>query len=642
MDIIQLLPDSVANQIAAGEVVQRPASAVKELLENAVDAGASTIKLVVKDAGKTLIQVTDNGKGMSETDARMAFERHATSKIRKGEDLFALRTFGFRGEALASIAAVAQVELKTRREGQELGTRLCIEGSQLKTHEPCQCPVGTTLSVKNLFFNVPARRNFLKSNNVEMRHVVDEFTRVALANPNIFFSLHHNGTEQFHLPAGNLRQRVVGILGKRSNEKLVPVEEKTDTVRFNGFVGKPNMAKKTRGEQFFFVNGRFIKSGYLHQAVMNAYEGLLPDGTFPLYVLFLKLDPNRIDINVHPTKQEIKFDDEKLIFHYLETSVRHALGQYSITPTLDWDVEMSMNAAKNFGQRSGGSNASRSADYDNRAPRSSGGGYSGGNYGNGSGGSATHGSEQQRQRNNQRDWEKLYAGLDDFDKATPEPDLAAALRPPEETTETLVSSFSNDAPLDGGDGSFSQNTRVPYQLHGTYIVSPIKSGFLLIDQQAAHERVLYERFLQTWMEERPATQAALFPAKIQLNSTDAGTLEGMLSDISELGYLLKKSGENEYAIEGVPADLADRNPQETIESLLELYKSNLELQLDTRENLARSLARSTATKRGTPLTEAEMQELIDQLFACAVPFKSPAGRSCFLTFELGELERMFG
>ena len=639
LDIIQLLPDSVANQIAAGEVVQRPASAVKELLENAVDAGATSIKLLVKDAGKTLIQVTDNGRGMSETDARMAFERHATSKIRRGEDLFALRTFGFRGEALASIAAVAQVELKTRQEGQELGTRLCIEGSQLKAHEPCQCPVGTVLSVKNLFFNVPARRNFLKSNNVEMRHVIDEFTRVALANPNLFFSLHHNATEQFHLPAGNLRQRVVGILGKRSNEKLVPVEEKTDTVRFNGFVGKPSMAKKTRGEQFFFVNGRFIKSGYLHQAVMNAYEGLLPEGTFPLYVLFLKLDPNRIDINVHPTKQEIKFDDEKLIFHYLETSVRHALGQYSITPTLDWDVEMSMNVAKNFGQRSG-----RSTDDGRSTPRSGNGGYArGGGAPSRSTAPPDHDrTERQRQRSNQRDWEKLYAGLDDFDRATPEPDLSSALRPAEATAETFVSNFSNDAPLDNGDGTFRQNSRVPYQLHGTYIVSPIKSGFLLIDQQAAHERVLYERFLQTWMEERPATQTALFPTKIQLNSTDAGTLEGMLSDISELGYVLKKSGENEYAIEGVPADLADRNPQETVETLLEQYKTNLDLQLDTRENLARSLARSTATKRGTSLTEAEMQELIDQLFACAVPFRSPAGRSCFLTFELGELERMFG
>ena len=338
-DIIQLLPDSIANQIAAGEVIQRPASAVKELLENAIDAGATEIQLVLKEAGKLLIQVVDNGKGMSDTDARMSFERHATSKIKNANDLFALTTMGFRGEALASIAAIAQVELKTRQEGQELGTKIIIEGSKVLSQEPCQCQVGTSISIKNLFFNVPARRNFLKSNSVENRHIIDEFSRVALANSNVFFSLHHNQNELYHLPIGNLRQRIVGVLGNNGNKKLVPMSEETDVVKFSGFVSKPEYAKKTRGEQFFFVNNRFIKSGYLHHAIMNAYEDLLPENSYPLYVIFMELDPKIIDVNVHPTKQEIKFEDEKIIYNYLRVATRHALGQYSITPTLDFDQD---------------------------------------------------------------------------------------------------------------------------------------------------------------------------------------------------------------------------------------------------------------------------------------------------------------
>ena len=338
-DIIQLLPDSIANQIAAGEVIQRPASAVKELLENAIDAGASSIKLILKDAGKALIQVIDDGCGMSETDARMSFERHATSKIRVADDLFNIRTMGFRGEALASIASIAQVELKTRRNPDELGTKIVIEGFELKTQEPCQTPAGTSFSIKNLFFNVPARRNFLKSNTVEFRHIMDEFERVALANPSVFFSLHHNGQEVFHLPAGNLRQRIVGVFGKDTNKKLVPVGEDTDAVRLSGFVGKPEFAKKTRGEQFFFVNNRFIKSQYLNHAVQAAFEDLMPRDGFPMYFIFIEIDPSRIDINVHPTKQEIKFDDERLVYNYLKVAVRHALGQNAVTPMLDFETD---------------------------------------------------------------------------------------------------------------------------------------------------------------------------------------------------------------------------------------------------------------------------------------------------------------
>ena len=643
-DIIQLLPDSVANQIAAGEVVQRPASVVKELLENAVDAGASEIRLIIKDAGRTLVQVTDNGKGMTETDARMAFERHATSKITRSDDLFALVTFGFRGEALASIAAVAQVEMKTRRKEDELGTKICIEGSQLKMHEVCQCPVGTSISVKNLFFNVPARRNFLKSNSVEMRHVSDEFIRVALANPDIFFSLHHNGTETYHLPAGNSRQRAVGIMGKRSNEKLVPVEEETDSVTIRGFVGKPSMSKKTRGEQFFFVNNRFIKSSYLHGAIMEAYEGLLPPDTYPLYVLFLQIDPKRIDINVHPTKQEIKFDDEKLIYNYLKVSVRHALGQYSITPSLDYDVEGSMSSARNFGaQRSGSSYSPGSGDY---RPSDGSSGTNSAPFQSGSGSEDSYTipskatpdyEEERRQRNNQRDWEKLYAGLDEFDGGNT-PELPEGIP----DSVTIDSSFGTEVELDSEANTFGQARRAPYQIHGTYIVSQIKSGFLLIDQQAAHERILYERYLAAWNEDPVPTQHALFPEEIRVSPTDGALLRGILEEIQQLGFDIRQQDMSTFQVHGVPADDTDMNAQSVLETLLEQYKSNLDLQLDTRENIARSLARSAATRRGQQLDNTEMQVLIDQLFACAVPFRSPNGRQCFVTYDLKDLDRMFG
>jgi DNA mismatch repair protein MutL len=398
-DIIQLLPDAIANQIAAGEVIQRPASVVKELLENAIDAGATSIKLVVKDAGKSLIQVIDDGCGMSETDARMAFERHATSKIRKSEDLFCIRTMGFRGEAMASIAAIAQVEMRTRRHAEELGTRLVIEGSAVKSQEPCQCSRGTTLSVKNLFFNVPARRNFLRSNTVEMRHIVDEFQRIAIANADIFFSLHHNNSEVFHLPAGKLRQRLIGVFGNAANKKLVPVSEETDILTLKGFIGKPEYAKKTRGEQYFFVNNRFIKSAYLNHAVVNAYEDILPKDTHPLYVIFIDIDPAHIDINVHPTKQEIKFDDERLVYNYLKVAVRHSLGQYSIMPSLDFDQDPlfynTLSSSKKPIERGNTVNSLK---------------------GNGHQKQDTSLAGSRRQDNNLDNWQQLYEGLDAFDQ----------------------------------------------------------------------------------------------------------------------------------------------------------------------------------------------------------------------------------
>ncbi len=624
-DVIQLLPENVANQIAAGEVVQRPSSVVKELLENAIDAGATQLKLIIRDAGKTLIQVIDNGCGMSETDARMSFERHATSKIREAKDLFAIHTMGFRGEALASIAAVAQVEMRTRRATDELGTRIVIESSTVKTQEPCQSPTGTSISVKNLFFNVPARRNFLKSEPVEMRHILEEFQRIAMANPDLFFSLHHNDAEIFHLPPGNLRQRIVKIFGEAANKKLVPVQEETDILKITGFVGKPDYFKKARGEQLFFVNKRFIKSNYLHHAVVSAYEDLLPADAFPLYVLFLEINPMRIDINVHPTKQEIKFDDEKLVYNYLKVTVRHALGSNNITPTLDFEQEPAFQATPTR-------TPSLRPEYDRPA--------SVGDYGRNTGRS----DDERRHEDNLRHWQKLYEGLELIDKAdTPpqspesEPEL-----PSEPVVQFQVRSSAENAALDDESNSFSKSQKDPYQIHGQYIVSHIKSGFLLIDQQAASERILYERYLEALGTQPIATQKMLFPKTLELPPADAALLREIVDEVNRLGFEIAEFGGNTFVIHGTPADLSGIPEERLLEKVLSQYKDNLELQLGTQDNLARAMARSAAVRRGQPLSIPEMQDLIDQLFACSVPYSSPSGRNCFVAFELSELQKRFG
>lgn len=619
-DVIQLLPDAIANQIAAGEVIQRPASVVKELIENAIDAGSTSIKLVVKDAGKSLIQVIDNGCGMSETDARMCFERHATSKIRQANDLFSIRTMGFRGEAMASIAAIAQVELKTRRNTDEVGVKIQIEGSTVKKQEACQTPVGTSIAVKNLFYNVPARRNFLKTNAVEMRHIIDEFQRIALAHPDVFFSLHHNRVELFHLPAANLRQRIVGVFGGNTNKKLVPVGEETDILRLNGFVGKPEFAKKTRGEQFFFVNNRFIKSGYLHHAIMGAYEEVLQKDTYPFYVIFIDIQPALIDINVHPTKQEIKFEDERLVYNYLKVSVRHALGQYSVMPSIDFNQEISFS---NFGL-----NIPRSKEFDtddkpnqstSSTPKQS--------------RPSLFMSEEEaiRQRNNKINWEKLYEGLDDFE----------VKREDNQEPVTIESQWSEQGTLDDEKQNFTKKQKVPYQIHNRYIVSQIKSGFLLIDQQNAHERILYERFLQKSISQEIASQKLLFPKTISLSVGDAAILKPILGEINQLGFDVQEFGQETFVIHGVPAALKNVDEQATIESLLEQYKNGIEMNANVHENVARSMAVSTAIKRGQRLEVSEMKHLIDELFACEVPFKGLNGQPCFVTYDLEDLERQF-
>jgi DNA mismatch repair protein MutL len=617
-DIIQLLPDAIANQIAAGEVIQRPASVVKELLENAVDAGSTKIQLIIKDAGKSLVQVIDNGCGMSDTDARMSFERHATSKIRSATDLFAIRTMGFRGEAMASIAAVAQVEMKTRQQPKEMGLRLQVEGSKVIKQEPCQTTPGTSIAVKNLFFNIPARRNFLKSNPVELKHILDEFQRVALSNPDIHFIVHRDKEELYHLTPANLRQRIVGILGTTSNKKLIPVEEETDIVRIKGYVGKPEFAKKSRGNQYFFVNNRFIKNGYLHHAVMSAYEELISKEQYPLYMIFIEIDPAKIDINVHPTKQEINFDDQRLVYNYLKVAVRHALGQHNAMPSLDFEQESTFNLPVIKPQESPTFRTSAAS-----GPASSGTSSSGG---------ANFPSLSQREKSNLQNWEKLYENL-----RSPEEEETNA-----PTSLTLESSWS----VEGASSEESQPTqktqKEPYQIHRTYILNQIKSGFILIDQQAAHERILYEQYLEILQDQSGTTQQQLFTKTIELDAPDTEILLGILEEVNLLGFDIQHFGQQTFVINGIPGELVGKKDElKVVTQLIEQYKFGLELNLNIKENIARSMARSAAIKRGQSLDKEEMKTLIDKLFACAIPYKSPTGRNVFHTFELEEVAKLF-
>jgi DNA mismatch repair protein MutL len=608
-DIIHLLPDSVANQIAAGEVVQRPASAVKELMENALDAGGSKIMLIVKDAGKTLIQVIDNGCGMSETDARMSFERHATSKIKKADDLFAIRTMGFRGEALASIAAIAQVELKTKRIGDEIGVRIDIEGSEIKHQEAVNCAEGTSIAVKNLFYNVPARRNFLKTDSVELRHIIDEFHRVSIPNPNIAFSLHHNNTEVFHLEPGTLKQRLMGLFGNSYNTRLVPVEENTGIVKIKGFVIKPDFAKKTRGEQFFFLNKRFIKNGYLHHAVQSAFEQLLPNDSFASYFLMLDVDPKTIDINIHPTKTEVKFEDEKAIYAFLRSTVKKSLGQFNISPSLDFDQEahlynMPLKPVDGiYRQPTIKVDENYNPFKTDKIP----------------------GAE--RELSNKSNWEKLYSRHADNQ-------LAFEIKKEEESQQTINTDWDNDL--------HESNKKLTYQLHNKYILTHIKTGFMVIDQQGAHERILYERILDGFEKNKSATQQELFPKTIELNTPDFELVKELHSEIQTIGFDISEFGKNTYVIHGVPADTSAFDSVKLLEGLLENYKQNLlELKSDKRENLARSMARSTAIKSGKSLTQEEMHTIIDELFACRMPYSTPGGKPTITTFSSDDLDKRF-
>ena len=615
-DIIQLLPDNIANQIAAGEVIQRPASAVKELLENAVDAGADEIKLIVNDAGKSLIQVIDNGRGMSETDARMAFERHATSKIKNIEDLFRIRTMGFRGEALASIAAVGQVELKTKRAGDETGVYIEIENSHVVKQEPIAAPTGTSIAMKNLFFNVPARRNFLKSNAAELRHILDEFIRVAMSFPEIFFSLSSNGQQVFHLEKGSMKQRIVQILGNSYAAKLVPVQEQTDYMNIYGFVGKPETAKKTRGDQYFFVNNRFIKSAYLNHAVMNAFDGMIAKDSFPMYTLFIDLDPSQVDINVHPTKQEIKFEDEKIVYAFVQSAVKHALAQFSITPTLDFELDPSIQSldavTKPFTEEKK-SSASASSLYKTFTQK--------------------HQSHFIESKSELKHWKEIQSGAEGYE-------------PGKKLTDDRW-------PLTGGETAGTQqlhpvNDQRPttdnlLQLHNSFIVVQTGRGYYLVHQQNAHERILYERFGAAIGGKPIATQQSLFPATMELAAADAVLLNELLPDLSHLGYLLEPFGNNTFVIQGTPADVDQGNEKTAIERMLEQYKHfSSDLKFSKREKLLRSLALQQSIKPGTALTEKEMKALVEDLFSCSIPNSTPNGKPTYLEFKKDELEKIFG
>ncbi|HUB60741.1 MAG TPA: DNA mismatch repair endonuclease MutL [Puia sp.] len=620
-DIIHLLPDNIANQIAAGEVIQRPASAVKELLENAVDSGASEIRLFVQDAGKSLIRVTDNGMGMSETDARLSFERHATSKIKHIDDLFHIRTMGFRGEALASIAAVSQVELRTRRPEDETGTCIEIENSHVIRQEPAPTTVGTSITMKNLFFSVPARRNFLKSNPAEMRHIMEEFIRVTLAFPSIFFSLTSNGAELMHLDKGSLKQRIVQILGPAHASKLVSVQENTAYLNIYGFVGKPETAKKTRGDQYLFVNNRFIRSAYLNHAIMNAYAEMIPPDSYPLYVLFIDLDPAQVDVNVHPTKQEIKFEDEKIVYAFVQAAVRHSLAQFSITPTLDFDLDPSIQRLdainKPFSEEKKAATAASSLyntfTQKNQAHKIEPSGKSGP-----SGNSEPSGNNEPSNKSELRHWaDSIRQAAGGTGQPTPEPAPKTRIQPLE------------NAPLQ--------------QLLNTYIVTPTNRGFVLIHQQAAHERILYERLTAAAAGNPIPSQKSLFPATLTLSTPDAILLTELLPELQLLGYDIEPFGKDSFIIHGTPADTREGDDRSALENLLEQYKHfTSEMRFSRREKLIRTMARQQAVKAGAILGEKEMHALVDDLFACTQPNVTPGGDPTFIEFKKDYVEKLFG
>jgi DNA mismatch repair protein MutL len=605
MDIIRLLPDNIANQIAAGEVIQRPSSAVKELLENSIDSGATHIKLIVKQAGKSLVQVIDNGCGMSDTDARMCFEKHATSKIRAAEDLFNIRTMGFRGEALASIAAIAQVELKTKQTGEQLGTQIEIEGMKVLKQEPVQTEPGTSIAMKNLFFNVPARRSFLKSDSVELKNILEEFQRVALAHPKIAFQLFNNDYEMYHLKSGNLKQRICALFGDNYDSRIVPVEEKSYALHVYGFAGKPEFSKKTRGEQFIFVNNRFIKSPYLNHAVSMAYEQMISQGSFPFYVLFLDIDPGKIDINVHPAKYEIKFEDEKLVYTFVNLGVKHAMGAYSVSPTLDFNQEHHLTNNDAFTKQPHTwleitQNAVQQREPKKYAPPSN------------------FQPLTKHEENNLKNWESAYKPEMNRE-ATMSSDIG--LRTSENETRTVVP---------------------PHQIHKRYIVSQIKSGFILIDQQAAHERILFERYLKMLSNQKHDSQRQLFPQSLDLNAMDAQILSEILPEINNLGFDIQEFGKNSFVIHGFPADILQGDERKMIEELIEQFKMNAGIsKLSKRENLAKSIAYSSSIKAGKHLSIEEMKTLIDELFACENPYTAPNGKFTFITLTLDELQKRF-
>ena len=602
-DVINLLPEAIANQIAAGEVIQRPASVVKELLENAIDAKADNITLIIKNYGKSLIQVIDNGVGMTETDARMAFERHATSKIKKADDLFNIKTMGFRGEALASIASIAEVELKTRTEDAEVATLVNIKSSELVEQSYSQAEKGTSIAVKNLFFNVPARRKFLKTDSVELKYILEEFKRVALSYPEVKFRVIHNDNELFKLPSGTLKKRVLGLFRKTYEEKILRVEEDTDVLKVKGLIGNPEIARKQKGEQYIFVNNRFIKSHYLNHAIKGAYDNLISEDHHPFYIIFLELDPSTIDINVHPTKQEIKFDDERLIYNYLKVSVKHALGRYSLSPQLDFENEMHnlRPVIKSDPSNSSGGFSNSMASTTRSAPV-------------------------------MRNWQSLYKGMEEFE-------LQQDSNPEDEEELTIPSAASGN--ILSTSLSLDSDEKEPFQIHNSYILVQIKNGFFILDQNLAHQRILYERYLRNLKNNTEMVQRQLFPISLKISKDKIDLFEELTPQLKPIGFDVQSFGGDTFVVHGIPVGFDDKDIQQVMEELMHQYISNLDLDISKNENLARSMALGAAIKKGQKLNKEEMRAIVDELFACEIPYTSPGGKKCFVKFEISDLEKQF-
>jgi len=606
-DIIHLLPDAVANQIAAGEVVQRPASAVKELLENAIDSGATSIQLIIKDAGRTSLQIIDNGCGMSVTDARMSFERHATSKIKDANDLFSIHTLGFRGEALASIASVSQVELKTRRFEDELGTILFIEGAQFKSQEPCACESGTSITVKNLFFNIPARRNFLKSNTIEFSKIMDEFNRASLIYPGIAFSLFNNGKPVFQLPISSLKQRIVNLFGSLYNERLLPVEQESGLVNITGFIVKPEFSRKTKGEQFLFVNKRFIKHAYFNHAIDDAFQELMSDGSFPGYFLNFEVDPANIDVNIHPTKTEVNFLDSKYIYSILKSTIRQSIGKFTLSPKLDFENDSPFDIPYFPNNKPVVEpTITLKPDYNPFNPS----------------------VQQTPDLTNRFSGRLPYSYVTELnDEQIIKLDSVDSQQMIETETESEIVQFDIN--------NF-------FQLHNRYIVTPVKSGLMIIDQQLAHERILFERLMDTIENHRGVSQQLLFPTEVNFLPSDAELIHELKGELYLLGFDLTDIGNHRFKIEGIPAELPNEDPVQLIEGILESFKSNmLDFRSDRRSGLIRAMARNMAIRPGKKLQIEEMQVLIDELFACSLPDKSPSGRPTLSIISIGELSELF-
>lgn len=617
-DVIHLLPDSVANQIAAGEVIQRPASVVKELVENAIDAGGEVITVYIKDAGRTLIQVIDNGRGMSPTDARMSFERHATSKIREANDLFSVRTMGFRGEALASIASVADVELRTRQQGEELGTFLHILGSVLQKQQGDHCPEGSNFAVKNLFFNVPARRKFLKSNSHELKNIITEIQRIALANPELSISLFHNQAPIYELPSENVRKRIVGLFGKAINQSLTPVEAETTLVKISGFIGQPKFAKKSFGEQFFFVNGRFMKHPFFHRAVMHAYERILPPDSIPSYFIYLEVDTASIDINIHPTKTEIKFEDEQAIWQILSACIRESIGKYNLMPAIDFDQQGSIEIPLLPGR------GSRFAPPEIEINR----------YYN----PFQQENFQGREDSQTSRWEKLYQGLERPDgeerseNGATRKEFDFASQPNENENRQSTISLEEDSQIRSANF---------LQLKNRYLLTPVKSGLMVIDQREAHARILYENFMQNFNTHLSISQRQLFPPELELNAADAEILNALREELHQLGFEIRAEAGQLFYIDGTPGVLSHLDARELVENVIASFQDRpVDLMEEIKAQLARVLALSSAVNYGISLKQEEMSALFNQLFACKSPGFSPSGKKIISIIAMADIENL--